>query len=84
MTQIEHSVLTDQVATNPILHTSISCRDLIDEAKDYHLIPESREGFRTFNLGERTCSDIPGLIYACGGLGMNIDCRDSFSKVRGF
>lgn len=44
------------------------CRDLIDEAKDYHLMPERRSQMLTFKTRPRCCSDIVGVIYAVGGL----------------
>ena len=46
----------------------ISDRDLLDEAKDYHLMPERRSLMQTFKIRPRCCTDVPGLIYAVGGL----------------
>lgn len=43
-------------------------RDLLDEAKDYHLMPERRSLMQTFKIRPRCCTDVPGLIYAVGGL----------------
>jgi len=70
--------------SNPIIHNSIECRDLVDEAKNYHLIPgkyligriglsegknlERRAAFNSFTTVARHCSDVPGIIYAVGGL----------------
>lgn len=45
-----------------------SFRDLLDEARDYHLMPERRSLLQTFKTRPRCCSDIPGIIYAIGGL----------------
>lgn len=47
---------------------SVVNRDLIDEAKDYHLMPERRSQMQTFKTRPRCCSDIVGIIYAVGGL----------------
>lgn len=34
--------LADRVATEDLIRTSHQCRDLLDEAKDFHLMPERR------------------------------------------
>ena len=44
------------------------CRDLLDEAKDYHLMPDRRAKLHTFAIRPRCCSDVAGVIYAVGGL----------------
>lgn len=46
----------------------VGCRDLLDEAKDYHLIPDRRGKLHTFRTRPRCCPDISGVIYAVGGL----------------
>lgn len=43
-------------------------RDLLDVARDYHLMPERRPLLQTFKARPRCCTDIPGIIYAVGGL----------------
>jgi kelch-like protein 18 len=43
-------------------------RDLLDVARDYHLMPERRHLLQTFKARPRCCTDIPGMIYAVGGL----------------
>ena len=43
-------------------------RDLLDEAKDYHLMPERRSLLQTFKTRPRCCTDVVGVIYAVGGL----------------
>ena len=49
-----------------------SCfRDLLDEAKDYHLMPERRPLLQNFRTRPRCCNDIVGLIYAVGGITKN-------------
>ncbi|CAD5217498.1 unnamed protein product [Bursaphelenchus xylophilus] len=75
LTLLDKAFLIDEVATNPIVHDSISCRDLFDEVKEFHLVPERRPKMMKFRLESRHCSEIPGIIYACGGLGMNTDYR---------
>lgn len=44
------------------------CRDLVDEAKDYHLMPDRRGKLHSFKTRPRCCSDVAGVIYAVGGL----------------
>ena len=73
--------LTDHVATEQLIRTSHSCRDLVDEAKDYHLMPERRPLLQSFRTRFRCCSDVQGLIYAVGGLTKS---GDSLSTVEVF
>ena len=70
--------LPKQHAENPIVNET-QCipgivmffwlyRDLLDEAKDYHLMPERRSLLQTFKTRPRCCTDVVGVIYAVGGL----------------
>lgn len=43
-------------------------RDLLDEARDYYLMPERRPLLQSFRTRPRCCNDIVGMIYAVGGL----------------
>lgn len=43
-------------------------RDLLDEAKDYHLMPERRQTLRTFRTHPRSCKEIMEFVVAVGGL----------------
>lgn len=63
------SFISDRVTTNPLVRNCVQCRDLVDEAKDYHLIPERRATMTSFSVKERCCGDVPGLLYAVGGMG---------------
>ena len=40
----------------------------MDEAKDYHLMPDRRGKLHSFKSRPRCCSDVAGVIYAVGGL----------------
>ncbi|GAB1603448.1 kelch-like protein 18 [Argonauta hians] len=73
--------LSDYVAPEELIKSSIPCRDLLDEAKDYHLMPERRPLLQTFKTRPRCCTDIPGIIYAVGGL---TSSGDSLSTVECF
>ncbi|XP_069998111.1 kelch-like protein 18 [Penaeus vannamei] len=70
--------LTDCVGTENLIRSSHECRDLLDEAKDYHLMPERRPLLQSFRTRPRCCNDIVGLIYAVGGLTKS---GDSLSTV---
>ncbi|KAG0720951.1 Kelch-like protein 18 [Chionoecetes opilio] len=70
--------LTDRVGTENLIRSSHECRDLLDEAKDYHLMPERRPLLQSFRTRPRCCNDIVGLIYAVGGLTKS---GDSLSTV---
>ncbi|KAK0041311.1 kelch-like protein 18 [Biomphalaria pfeifferi] len=73
--------LSDHVATEDIIKNSLQCRDLLDEARDYHLMPERRLLMQTFKTRPRCCTDNPGFIYAVGGL---TSSGDSLSTVERF
>ncbi|KAK3752242.1 hypothetical protein RRG08_047098 [Elysia crispata] len=73
--------LSDNVATEDIIKKSLQCRDLLDEAKDYHLMPERRLLMQTFKTRPRCCTDVPGFIFAVGGL---TSAGDSLSTVERF
>lgn len=60
--------LADRVATEDLIRTSHQCRDLLDEAKDFHLMPERRGLVQSFRTRPRCCDYIIGQIYAVGGL----------------
>ena len=61
-----------------IIHGDINCRDLVDEAKDYKLMPERRKQFQSSRTFPRRCSEAAGLIYIVGGL---TSCGESLSTV---
>lgn len=63
--------LADRVATEELIRTSHQCRDLLDEAKDFHLMPERRALIQSFRTRRRCCDFIIGQIYAVGGLTKN-------------
>uniref|UniRef100_A0A6A7FTI1 Kelch-like protein diablo n=3 Tax=Hirondellea gigas TaxID=1518452 RepID=A0A6A7FTI1_9CRUS len=73
--------LSDNVATEILIKSSHNCRDLLDEAKDYHLMPERRSLMTAFRTRPRCCNDIVGLIYAVGGITKS---GDSLSTVEVF
>ncbi|XP_005111397.1 kelch-like protein 18 [Aplysia californica] len=73
--------LSDKVATEDLIKSSLQCRDLLDEARDYHLMPERRLLMQTFKTRPRCCTDVPGFIFAVGGL---TSAGDSLSTVERF
>lgn len=60
--------LADSVATEELIRTSHQCRDLLDEAKDYHLMPERRDLLQSYRTRLRGNDFVRGQIYAVGGL----------------
>jgi kelch-like protein 18 len=60
--------LADSVATEELIRTSHQCRDLLDEAKDFHLMPERRTLLQSYRTRARGNEFIRGEIYAVGGL----------------
>ncbi|GMR43354.1 hypothetical protein PMAYCL1PPCAC_13549, partial [Pristionchus mayeri] len=65
---LQPSFLSDAVAHHSLLKDDIECRDLVDEAKDYLLMPERRPLFKSFRTTGRVCDQIPALIFVMGGL----------------
>ncbi|KFV17506.1 Kelch-like 18, partial [Pterocles gutturalis] len=73
--------LTDRVQQDDLVRCCHKCRDLVDEAKDYHLMPERRPHLPAFKTRPRCCTSIVGLIYAVGGLN---SAGDSLNVVEVF
>lgn len=70
--------LADRVATESLVRSNHKCRDLIDEAKDFHLMPERRALVQSFRTRPRRYDTMIGQIFAVGGLTKN---GDSVSTV---
>lgn len=72
----------DTISHETLIRSDLKSRDLLDEATYYHLLPEKRGQFKTFNLKPRCCTDMSGLIYAIGGLnssgGSTVEVYDPF------
>ncbi|XP_021920986.1 kelch-like protein 18 isoform X2 [Zootermopsis nevadensis] len=73
--------LADRVSVEELIRTSHECRDLLDEARDYHLMPERRPLLQSFRTRPRCCNYIMGHIFAVGGLTKS---GDSLSTVEVF
>uniref|UniRef100_A0A8D0MU40 BTB domain-containing protein n=1 Tax=Sus scrofa TaxID=9823 RepID=A0A8D0MU40_PIG len=73
--------LSDRVQQDDLVRCCHKCRDLVDEAKDYHLMPERRPHLPAFRTRPRCCTSIAGLIYAVGGLN---SAGDSLNVVEVF
>ncbi|XP_058803935.1 kelch-like protein 18 [Phymastichus coffea] len=72
--------LVDCVAKEELVRSSHQCRDLLDEAKDYHLIPNRRYLIDNIRIRPR-CNFVMGHIFAVGGL---TKFGDSLSTVEVF
>ena len=59
--------LSDTVAPERLIRESLECRDLLDAARDFHLMPERRSLLQLFRTKPRCCKDVAGIIYAVGG-----------------
>lgn len=58
--------LMNEVDRDPIVRQSIECRDLLDEAKRYHLMPVDRD-IRSANPCFFPRKSTVGVVYAVGG-----------------
>lgn len=72
--------LTDVVQTDPACKACLKCRDLVDQAKDFHLIPDRRSDFPADQVTPRYCSEILGVIYAVGGLSSACDALNTVER----
>lgn len=71
--------LVETISNESLIRNNLKSRDLLDEAIYYHLLPEKRNKFKTFNLKPRCCNDATGLIYAIGGLNSTGFCNDKIT-----
>nr|XP_056713337.1 kelch-like protein 18 [Euleptes europaea] len=78
--------LTDRVWQDDLVRSCHKCRDLVDEARDYHLMPERRPRLPAFKTRPRCCTSTTDLIYAVGGLNSaaNFYAGDSLNVVEVF
>lgn len=60
--------LVENISNESLVKNNFKCRDLLDEAIYYHLLPEKRPNYKTFNLKPRCCNDSFGLLYCIGGI----------------
>ncbi|XP_019730538.1 kelch-like protein 18 isoform X2 [Hippocampus comes] len=65
--------LTERVQQEELVRCCHKCRDLLDEAKDFHLMLERRPHLPAFKTRQRCCTSIMALIYAVGGLNSSGD-----------
>lgn len=65
---ISPQYLCDKVSSDELIKSNLACRDLVDEAKDYLLMPERRCKLQSIRTKPRRCSEAACLIYAIGGL----------------
>uniref|UniRef100_A0A8C1FZP7 Kelch-like family member 18 n=1 Tax=Cyprinus carpio carpio TaxID=630221 RepID=A0A8C1FZP7_CYPCA len=73
--------IADRVQQDELVRCCHKCRDFVDEAKDYHLMPERRPHLPAYKTRQRCCTSIAGLIYAVGGLN---SAGDSLNVVEVF
>ncbi|GMT19929.1 hypothetical protein PFISCL1PPCAC_11226 [Pristionchus fissidentatus] len=79
--RLQPSFLSDFVAHHDLLKDDIKCRDLVDEAKDYLLMPERRSLLKSFRTMARVCDEAPALIFAMGGLASSARLTQSLVEV---
>ena len=72
--------LTEQVEANPYVRKSLKCRDFVDDAKNFHLMPE-----KFWHLEDRRFhprKSTVGMLFAVGGRGAigepfsSVECYD--------
>ena len=74
------SFLTQHVETNPYIKKSLECRDQLDEAKNFHLLPELYHNSTSKQFEPRKST--VGVLFAIGGRGAigepfnSVECYD--------
>ena len=65
MPLISKHYLLNIIDVDSLIRSNLTCRDLLDEAKNYHLLPEQRAQLRTDRMKPR--KSMMGTLYAIGG-----------------
>lgn len=65
MPLVSKHYLLDRIDNDSLIRSNLTCRDLLDEAKNYHLLPEQRVRFRSDRMRPR--KSMMGTLYAVGG-----------------
>ncbi|XP_052795806.1 kelch-like protein 8 isoform X2 [Mya arenaria] len=67
------SYLTEKVASNELVRTDLGCRDLLDEARSYHMYQASLLQDLTLNDRMRPRKSYAGVLFCVGGRGASGD-----------
>uniref|UniRef100_A0A914QWV3 BTB domain-containing protein n=1 Tax=Panagrolaimus davidi TaxID=227884 RepID=A0A914QWV3_9BILA len=67
-----------ETMSEPIYRKSPQCRKLVDAALKYLQVPHERVIMPPLNTERRRCADVPGVIYALGGLGTSSNSAVEF------
>ncbi|VDK38048.1 unnamed protein product [Taenia asiatica] len=68
--------IRDVVSKNPHVRADMACRDLLDEARDLLLMPDSLSTSTcSFVCRPRRGQEVAGVIYAVGGYSAEGDCQ---------
>ena len=65
MPLISKHYLLNRIDVDNLIRSNMDCRDFLDEAKNYHLLPEQRAQLRTDRMKPR--KSMMGTLYAVGG-----------------
>ncbi|KAK2158059.1 hypothetical protein LSH36_178g05055 [Paralvinella palmiformis] len=72
--------ITDVIDDEPIVRQSLECRDLVDEAKKYHLRPDLRSQMQSIRTRPRTgCDDILVVVGGFGSQQSPIDIVEKYN-----
>ena len=63
---IAPGTLADKIGREPLVQSNLECRDLLDEARDIHLMPERRTQITPYKITPRCCQSPLGIIYVAG------------------
>lgn len=65
MPLVSKHYLLNRIDVDNLIRSNMNCRDFLDEAKNYHLLPEQRAQLRTDRMKPR--KSMMGTLYAIGG-----------------
>lgn len=65
MPLVSKDYLLSKIDSEPLIRANMACRDLLDEAKNYYLVPDRRAQIRTTRMKPRKST--VGWLFAVGG-----------------
>ncbi|KAK3749968.1 hypothetical protein QZH41_000264 [Actinostola sp. cb2023] len=65
MPLVSKHYLLNRIDSDSLVRSNLTCRDMLDEAKNYHLLPDQRARFRSDRMKPRKA--MMGTLFAVGG-----------------
>ena len=79
---LDPTVIVDKVLKNPLVHSNLECRDMIDESLVCaHLLPERKQSLPFPLMQPRLGVSEGGVVYVVGGLGCAENSASSVERL---